>query len=93
MDDLKKIMIENNLIAAEDDVFFCFAIPIISYLQTLGATLLIQFDGERSKNGISVILQGGPLGDDFIRSESDDMQLAIKTVICKFFDEIKKTPG
>ncbi|MEJ2043220.1 MAG: hypothetical protein P8X74_22065 [Reinekea sp.] len=73
-----------------DSQFWSYVIPIVLKLQSEGASFLIKSDGERSSNVFTVMIEGGRLGDEYLRCETDDLQEGVSQLILdyslKFWD-------
>ena len=65
--------------------YWNFAELLILKLQGDGATFLFQADGERSHNIYTLMIQGGPLGEDYLRCETDDLCEGISQIFSDYF--------
>ena len=85
---LKEIS-ENIGIEASDVDGHCWSVlvPLIFKLQSEGASLLIKSDGERSSNIFTVMIEGGMLGEDYLRCETDNLSEGVSQLISGYAKE------
>jgi len=61
-----------------------FAAPLILKLQGEGASFLIKADGERSSNIFTLMIEGGSLGEDYLRCETDNLHKGISQILSDY---------
>ncbi len=60
------------------------AAPLILKLQGEGASFLMKADGERSMNIFTLMIEGGSLGDDYLRCETDNLHEGISQILSDY---------
>jgi len=73
--------IEHPSFANQD---LAYAVPLILKIQSEGSTFFMKVDSEREKDVSTIIIEGGLLGDDYIRCETDDIALGVNQVIADY---------
>ena len=63
---------------------FDWSFPLVSALVDQGANLLVQVDGERDGDLVTVLLSGSLLEGDFIRREGRSVGATLAEVLCAF---------
>jgi hypothetical protein len=61
---------------------------ILKLIAKDGASVLLKTDGERDKNIHTIIIQGGPLGDDYIRLETDEITHGVYKAASEYCSKI-----
>ena len=67
-----------------DAEYWRFAEPLILKLQSEGASFLVKADGERSSNIFTILIEGGSLGEDYLRCETDNLHEGISQVLSDY---------
>jgi len=63
------------------------ALPLILKIRGEGSTFFIKADGERDVNISTIMINGGLLGDDYIRCETDDILKGVNQVIAEYSEK------
>lgn len=85
MDILKEIAKKHQVdLLSVDSQFWMFAISLILKVQKDGASFFIKSDGERASNIFTVMIEGGCLGDEYFRCETDNLEEGISKVISDY---------
>jgi len=64
----------------EDNQNWIFIVPLILKVQSEGGFVFIKADGDREKDFFTIMIEGGFLGDDYIRCETSNLEEGIRAV-------------
>lgn len=84
IDDLQTIAKKAQVAATVIDEAWSLLVPILEQVKADRATIVVKADGERQKNVYTVVVSGGPLGEDFFRTETDDLSAGIAKVVAQY---------
>lgn len=62
---------------------------MIEIIREDGASFFLKIDGERERNVFTLLIQGGPLGGDGIRTETSDLLTGLKSVFSEYSTRFK----
>lgn len=57
---------------------------LINLINKDGATFILHADGEREKNTFTMLIQGGPLKQDYIRYETSDLLTGLGKIFAEY---------
>lgn len=85
MNSLKKISENLDVEPTEIDVhLWGYFVSLVLKLQSEGASFFIKSDGERASDVFTIMIEGGKLGDDYLKCETNDLQAGINRVISDY---------
>lgn len=89
MKSVKNIYIQQfNKDLQERVEFWGYVIPLLERIQRDGASFFIKLDGEREESVYTMMIEGGPLKDVFIRHDTDDIEEGINQVISEYANQM-----
>ncbi|MCP4109673.1 MAG: hypothetical protein GY749_29835 [Desulfobacteraceae bacterium] len=66
-------------------------LPILEKMKDEGAVIVVKFDGQRTGEGdngpYTIVVSGQPLGDDFIRIDSEKLEDGLSHVIVEYSEK------
>jgi hypothetical protein len=62
--------------------------PLLERMREEGAVVVVKLDGQRTgeddTGAYTVVISGGPLGDDYVRAERDDIADALSEAVVEY---------
>lgn len=84
MEPLELLLLDTNEDLSSENSLWSRLPKLMEIIKADGASFFFKVDGERETSIFTILIQGGPLDDEYIRTETDDLLKGLNDVFSEY---------